>query len=106
MRSSLAATVLLLAAALPDAAKTYDVMTYGGNPDGTTMDTAAIQRAIDDAPAHGGTEEHLAPQRNLLPDSFYIPSTASMWTCASTAAAEGEGWRDDSRGGTGRVLTD
>jgi Pectate lyase superfamily protein len=45
---------LLLAVALPASAATYDVRQFGAAGDGTTKDTAAIQRAIDAAAGAGG----------------------------------------------------
>jgi polygalacturonase len=44
----------LLALTFPLAAKTFNVLEYGATGDGDTLDTAAIQRAIDAAAGDGG----------------------------------------------------
>jgi polygalacturonase len=44
----------LLALNLPLAAKTFNVLDFGAKGDGATLDTAAIQRAIDAAANNGG----------------------------------------------------
>src|ERR1039457_5927535 len=46
---------LLLFLNFPLAAKTFNVLDFGAKGDGATLDTAAIQRAIDAAAANGGT---------------------------------------------------
>ncbi|HTV40632.1 MAG TPA: glycoside hydrolase family 28 protein [Candidatus Sulfotelmatobacter sp.] len=56
MKTSLALIVLLFV--LPALGRIYNVLDYGGKPDGITLDTAAIQRALDDCGnAGGGTVE-------------------------------------------------
>lgn len=54
----------LLALHLSLAAKTFNVLDYGAQGDGTTLDTAAIQRAIDAAASTGG--QVLIPRRHTF----------------------------------------
>jgi hypothetical protein len=58
----LALLFCLLACSLP--AATFNVLDYGARGDGATLDTAAIQRAIDAAAARGGTV--LIPRRHTF----------------------------------------
>ena len=48
-------TALLLAAGLPLCAATFNVRDLGAKGDGTTLDTAAIQKAFDSVKKSGGT---------------------------------------------------
>ncbi len=55
---------LLLTLNFSLAAKTFNVLDFGAQGDGATLDTAAIQRAIDAAAETGGTV--LIPRRHTF----------------------------------------
>jgi polygalacturonase len=60
----LLAIIILQGAALPLPAKTFNVLDFGARGDGATLDTPAIQRAIDAAADDGGTV--LIPRRHTF----------------------------------------
>ncbi|HEV2453559.1 MAG TPA: glycosyl hydrolase family 28-related protein, partial [Verrucomicrobiae bacterium] len=54
-------------------ARVYNVLDYGAKPDGTTLDTAAIQKALDECgDAGGGTVEF--PAGNYLSEPLVLRS--------------------------------
>lgn len=66
MRTILAMVTAMVSTSL--AAKTYDVRDYGARGDGVTVDTAAIQKAVDEAAAAGGGTV-------ALPAGIYVSGT-------------------------------
>src|SRR5207237_1442913 len=62
-----------LAHSLADATNFYNVKTFGAKADGQTVDTPAINRAIDSAAAAGGGTVYF-PAGNYLSVSIYLPS--------------------------------
>jgi polygalacturonase len=67
------ATVILLSLSLPLCAATFNVRDYGATGDGKTLDTAAIQKAVDAASAAGGGTV-LIPAGNFLTGPFTLAS--------------------------------
>ena len=67
------ATAVLLSLSLPMCAATFNVKDYGATGDGKTLDTAAIQKAVDAASAAGGGTV-LVPAGNFLTDPFTLAS--------------------------------
>lgn len=67
----------LLCAALPLAAANFDVKTYGATGDGKTLDTAAINKAIDAAAAAGGGTVEF-PAGNYLSFSIHLKSHVAL----------------------------
>jgi Glycosyl hydrolases family 28 len=68
-------TALLLISSIAHAAD-FDVRTYGAIGDGRTLDTAAIQKAIDAAGAHGGTV--LFPAGRFLSGTITLRSNVTL----------------------------
>ena len=73
IRSCLAAVLIGGAMALPTVAVTVDVREHGAKGDGIAKDTAAVQRAVDAAAAHGGGEV-LLPRGTYLCGSVFLKS--------------------------------
>jgi hypothetical protein len=74
-----AGCILALAALLSPVAahaKDFSVATYGAKPDGTTLNTVAIQRAIDAAAQHGGTVTF--PAGTYLTGSLFVKSGVTL----------------------------
>lgn len=58
-------------------ARVYNVLDYGAKPDGTTLDTAAIQKALDECgDAGGGTVEF--PAGNYLSEPLVLRSATTV----------------------------
>jgi polygalacturonase len=74
-RTLLVALALIVSiAARADAA--LNVATFGAKGDGTTLDTGAIQRAIDSAAAHGGTV--IVPPGTYLCGSIFVKTGVTL----------------------------
>ena len=56
----------------------YDVRTFGAKGDGKTLDSTAINRAIDAAAAHGGGTVHF-PAGNYLSVSIHLKSNIALY---------------------------
>ena len=70
-------TLVLFCLALSvSAQKIFSVDKYGAKPDGMTMDTVAIQNAIDDAAKHGGTV--MCPEGTYLTGSIFVKSGVTL----------------------------
>ena len=63
-------------------ARVYNVRTYGAKGDGTTLDTAALQRAVDACSADGGGTV-LIPAGTFLTGSVEIKSNVTLHIAAS-----------------------
>jgi polygalacturonase len=74
MRLSLLAAALLCAAQAR--AADFNVRDYGGKPDGTTMNTAAIQKAIDAAAKEAGTV--VFPAGTYLTGAIFVKSGVTL----------------------------
>jgi polygalacturonase len=80
MKSStrfLVASLCVLCAALHLAAAPFDVKTFGATGDGKTLDTAAINKAIDAAAAAGGGTVEF-PAGNYLTFSIHLKSHVAL----------------------------
>jgi polygalacturonase len=71
-----AALVLLAAAAAPAATAALNVRAYGAAGDGKTLDTAAIQKAIDECARSGGTV--LVPAGTFLTGAIQLRSRVTL----------------------------
>jgi len=69
--------VLILAAALPASAATYDVRQYGAMGDGAAKDTAAIQKAIN-AAARAGGGTVVVPAGRYLSGTIHLKSYVTL----------------------------
>jgi polygalacturonase len=84
------------AAASPPGAGSFDVRTFGATGDGKTLDTAAINKAIEAASAAGGGTV-LFPAGNYLSFSIHLKSDVSLYLdqgatlIAAEAPAQGAG---------------
>ena len=56
----------------PDAGESFDVKCYGARGDGTTIDTPAINRAIEAATALGGGTVRFLPAHTLVTPSVLL----------------------------------
>ncbi len=59
-------------------AKDYDVRDYGAKADGTTLDTKAVQRAIDQANAAGGGRVLIPAGKQVLIGTIYLKSYVTL----------------------------
>lgn len=79
-------TLLAVIVALPAwaaAGHIYNVLDYGAKPDGTTLDTAAIQKALDDCGnAGGGTVEFPAGVYLSQPLQLHTATVLKLDACA------------------------
>ncbi len=79
LRTCLAACVLSVALS----AGVFDVRSYGGKGDGTTMNTAAFAAAISDAHAFYAT--NALPGVVLTEDGVYLSGQIQLLRCATHA---------------------
>src|SRR5712671_1110496 len=64
-------------------ARTYDIRSYGASGDGTTLDTAAVQAAID-ACAHDRGGAVLVPAGDFLIGTIQLKSNVTLHLSASS----------------------
>ena len=76
MTTGLLLAVAFLVPSLHAQTSVYSVAKYGAKGDGTTLDTAAIQRAIDMAASNGGTV--IFPQGTYLTGSIFVKSGVTL----------------------------
>jgi polygalacturonase len=67
-----------IAGAVPDAARFFDVKSFGAKGDGKTIDTTAINRTIDAAAAAGGGTVFF-PAGNYLSVSIHLKSNIALY---------------------------
>lgn len=75
---SIALAILFMAFAVPLQAKWYDVTDYGARADGATIDSPAINRAIQDAADHGGGTVYL-PAGQYACYSIHLASHVNLY---------------------------
>ena len=74
--STFSAIVIMLSLALAAGAKDHDITKYGAKPDGVTMNTKAIQAAIDAAAKDGGTV--IVPAGKFLTGTVELKSNMKL----------------------------
>jgi polygalacturonase len=75
-KMAMVSALCLFAAATVAQGKSFSVAQTGAKGDGATMDTAAIQRSIDDAAKHGGTVTF--PAGTYLTGSLFVKSGVTL----------------------------
>jgi polygalacturonase len=89
-----AAVLLSMSVASAQSGKVCAVQQYGAKGDGTTLDTAAIQKAIDDCAASGGGIVRLAGAANFVSAPLLLKSHITL-EIASGTTLEGSTNHDD-----------
>jgi polygalacturonase len=85
----------LLLAALPACAeRTCDVQRYGAKGDGSTKDTVAIQKAIDDCASHGGGTVKVAGAKMFVSAPLMLKSNITLAVAAGTTLAASTDYAD------------
>ncbi len=85
-------------------AKVFDVRQFGAKGDGKTLDTAAIQKALDDCGKSGGGIVRLAPGTYLSQPIFLRSNTTLLLDAGATLLATDEP-KDFERAGGGKFLS-
>jgi polygalacturonase len=85
----------LLLAALPACAeRTCDVQRYGAKGDGSTKDTVAIQKAIDECASHGGGTVKVAGAKMFVSAPLVLKSNITLAVAAGTTLAASTDYAD------------
>ena len=77
-----------IAESAPKSKPVYDVRAFGAKGDGTSLDTAAIQRAIDAAAASGGGIVRF-PAGNYLSYSIHLKSHVGLYLAHGATVVSG-----------------